>query len=402
MSFSNSRRRLVGILAVSLFVSAAYSQNPDAAEKPADTTKEEADAQRAGFGRLPEYDIYVPDNTLSVGIRVSGKAKVQFSGIGTISNENTPTGDLTSELTRVYDNGAVGLDQRLDANGSPIPNDGKTNNWRFDSADQVSADSTGIYMTSYSTVSDGTMVDAKSGPTPGVDIEVSRRVGGRKIKWGLQAGLGLNDINAKSTGEISASLRSLTDFYSLLGAAVPTAPYDGPVTRTDVVTNPDGSVTTIQTDITTLLSELPLDRTDTLTEGGAQINGFWQVKGAYLSARLGPWIEMPINEKIKVRASGGVSGTVIGAFMRFDERFLIPDSTEELAASDQTSTDAWGMFGGYVALEGQYWLTERSGFFAGASYEAVSGDVQLRSGERLADMNVDAGAGVRFGFTTRF
>lgn len=402
MSYCNKRRGLFGLLAFSLLLPAAYAQTPGTDEKEPDTTKEEAEAQKAGFGRLPEYDIYVPDNTLSVGIRVSGKAKVEFSGIGTINNVTMPTEDMTAEINRSYTNGAVRVDQRTDANGNPVPDDGKTNNWGFESMDQVSADGTGIYMTSYSTVSDGSLVNAKSGPTPGVDIEVSRRVGGRKIKWGLQAGLGLNDINAKSTGEITASLRALTDFYSLLGAAAPEAPYEGPVTRTDVVTNPDGSVSTVQTDITTLLSELPLDRTDTLTEGGAQINGLWQVKGAYLSARLGPWIEMPLSEKIKLRASGGVSGTVIGAFMRFDERFLIPDSTEELQASDQTNTDAWGMFGGYVALEGQYWLTERSGFFAGASYEAVSGDVQLRSGDRLADMNVESGAGLRLGFTTRF
>ncbi|HEY5552793.1 MAG TPA: hypothetical protein VIK52_12950 [Opitutaceae bacterium] len=394
------------LLAALLFASTAGAQSNDTQPSESKSTKTpdaaELAAERAGFGRIPEYELLVPANLISVGVRVSGGAKVEFSGVGAITSESMPTEDVTSEVIRNYSNGIVGLDARTDANGDPIPDDGKTNTWAFGSMEQVAEDGTGIYMTAFSTSSDGSIVRADSGYNPGFDIEFSRRLGGKKLKWGVQVGAGLSDINAKTTGEITASLRSLTDFYSLLGAAAPTAPYSAPQFRTDSVTNPDGSTTSITTDISVLLSDLPTERVDETLVSGAEINGYWQVKGAYFSARMGPWLEMAINERFTVRASGGVSGKVVGAFMRFDERFQLPDEGGELSASNQTNTDSWAMVGGYAAVEGQYWLTERSGFFAGASFEAVSGDVELRSGERAAKMNLESGAGIRFGFTTRF
>jgi len=375
---------------------------PVAAFAQTETTAAEKEAQEAGFGRIPEDAFRLPDNSVSIGVRLSGKAKVEFTGIGAITSDSLPTDDITTEIARTYNDGFVSLDSRTDANGDPIAADGKTNVWAYSADSQLADNGGGIFLTSYSTVSDGSTVKSDSGPTPGFDIEISRRIGGNHLAWGLQLGLGLSDINAKTSGEISASLRKLTDYYSLLGAAAPGAPYEAPVYQSDTVTNPDGSTTPIQTDVSVLLSSLPGERTDTIDSSAAQINGFWQVRGAFFSARMGPWIELPLSEQFTIRASGGVSGTVIGAFMRFDERFLLPDTDTELTAMDQTNSDSWGMIGGYAALEARWWLTERTGFFAGASYEAVSGDVELKSGDRLAKMNVETGAGVRVGFTTRF
>jgi hypothetical protein len=413
MPKSNSLGLLIVPLAALLIASTAGAQGTGATtdeSRPADTkpasddtlSEEELAAQRAGFGRLPNYELMFPSNVLSVGVRVTGGAKVEFEGVGAISNPSMPDDSPASNEVRIYSNGAVGPDARTDLNNQPIPPDGKTNSWAFESADQIAEDGSGIYMTAFSTSSDGSVVRADSGYNPGFDIELSRRIGGKKFRWGVQAGIGLSDINAKKTGEITASLRALTDFYSLLGAAAPEAPYEAPDISLDIVTNPDGSVSTVSTDHSVLLSNLPAERTDLTTISGAQISGFWQVKGAYFSARLGSWLEMPVGSRFTVRASGGVAGKVVGAFMRFDERFILPDEAGELNATSQTSTDSWAMVGGYAALEAQYWLTERSGFFAGASYEAVAGDVELRSGDRAAKLNLESGAGIRFGFSTRF
>ncbi|HUG10677.1 MAG TPA: hypothetical protein VMM36_06670 [Opitutaceae bacterium] len=413
MPKSSSRRFLFALLAAFLIASTAGAQGtgaPTDESGPSDTKpasskvqdEEELAAQRAGFGRLPNYELMFPSNLLSVGVRISGGTKVEFAGVGAIANPSMPDDSPASNELRIYSNGGVGPDARTDLNNQPIPPDGKTNSWAFASEDQIAEDGSGIYMTAFSTSSDGSVVRAESGYNPGFDIELSRRIGGKKIKWGVQAGIGLSDINAKTTGDISASVRELTDFYSLLGAAAPEAPYEAPDISLDIVTNPDGSVSTVSTDVSVLISDLPVERIDETIVSGAQISGFWQVKGAYFSARLGSWVEMPLGTRFTVRASGGVSGKVVGAFMRFDERFILPDEAGELTATDQTNTDSWAMVGGYAAVEAQYWLTERSGFFAGASYEAVAGDVELRSGERVAKMNLESGAGVRLGFTTRF
>lgn len=401
MPIQSFRTTLISVLlAGSVFPIIGNAQS-DSSEKK-ETTSTIASPEEANFAKIPDDAFRLPDNSFSIGVRVGGKAQVDFSGLGTIINESMPTADLTTEMRRSYNDGIVGLDARVDANGARIPSDGRTNTWAFADQTQVATNGGGIYMTAFSTVAENATVSAESGPTPGFDIEISRRIGGENITWGMQFGLGLSDINAKSTGEIDAALRSVRDFYSLFGAAAPDAPYQAPVTSSQIVTNPDGTTTTIVTDISVLLASLPTDRSDTTVSGAAHINGFWQVKGAYFAARMGPWVEFPISEQFKIRASGGLSGTVIGAFMRYDERFLLPDTEGELAATDQTETNSWGMIGGYAAVEAQWWMTERSGFFAGATYEAVSGDVRITSGDRTANMNVNAGAGVRLGFTTRF
>lgn len=369
-----------------------------------------------------------PVNGFSVSTRFLGKASVTFSGIGSVSAAHDAT-DTTSEVERTYDDGRVSLDSRTDSDGNDLLDDGRTNNWYYYSADQVTPDGNGIAFHQYSSTASGQTRQAESDLLPGLDVEYTLRLGlfdrpapdrAARMSWGWAFGIGFTDINVKSTGTIVADLNRLTDTYSLLGAAVPDVGdggdddddgvgYTAPSQKTITVTNADGTTTEYVVDTTTLLANRPESRVYDTFKDGAEIQGFWQVRGAGLSLRTGPWLRWQPANKFALRASAGATITVLGLELRYDERLiaangqLISDSTDGLIQEqDETESESFGIGGVYAGLDAEWWVTRRTGFFGSAYYEEYSKNATLTSGERSAQIQLSGGLGFRFGITTRF
>ena len=70
--------------------------------------------------------------------------------------------------------------------------------------------------------------------------------------------------------------------------------------------------------------------------------------------------------------------------------------------SDKHESEKYNVYGVYAALEGEVWLTRNTGFYASLTYDRTSKDVSIDLGERIADVSLDSGMGVRIGITTRF
>ncbi|HEY0969005.1 MAG TPA: hypothetical protein VGD88_16560 [Opitutaceae bacterium] len=375
-----------------------------------------------------------PVNAFSISTRLVGRASVNFTNLGGVSSGHEVT-DLTSEVTRTYDDGRVSKDTRTDTDGNDLLDDGRTNSWYYYSASQVTPDESGISFHQYSSVSDGQSRSAESDLLPGLDVEYSLRLGlfdrpapglPARVSWGLAVGIGFSDINVKTSGKIYATLHRLTDTYSLLGAAVPDVGdgdddsdddiddtdgvgYTSPSQRIETVTNADGTTTSYVVDTTTLLANRPESRVEETFEGGAEIDGFWQVKGASMSIRTGPWMRWQPAEKFSLRLSAGGVITWLGLQMRYDERLvaangrLISDSTSTLIQEiDETESQSYGVGGLFTGLDAEWWLTRRTGFFGSAYYEQFSKEGTISAGERGAEIEISSGVGVRFGITTRF
>ncbi|MGH8019978.1 MAG: hypothetical protein ACREIA_17210, partial [Opitutaceae bacterium] len=343
-------------------------------------------------------------------VRVLGNANVTFRDLGTIES-SLDSGERFGEATRTYHDGVVQLDQRTTADGVDLPDDGYTSYWSMLNDSQVLPDQSGIAFHNYSTISDGATVDAESGSKPGFDLELSRRFGGfgkrmsdnrRPGSWGGFLGLGLTDINAKTTGTINATLRSITDVYSLDGATPPTAPYTAPSTETVTVIGPDGTETSVVINNSILLANQPISRTVTDEAGAAAIDGFWQVKGTYVSARTGVWSRFHISRQLSIRASAGVSFHLLGVDMRYDERLEDETLAVPIRAQEQGETTSYEAVGLFGSLDVELWLTRRTGLFASFTYEGLSDDLALTLGGRTADVELSSGAGFRFGLTTLF
>ena len=396
-----------------------------------------------------------PPYQVSIGVRIAGKAKVKFSGVGNIGYSGVNPGANTDDpaILRFYDNGYVGPDNSRDIAGNLIvKGDGQTNVWAFSSANQLDnptkPNATTLSMEANRIESSGATIDAESESSPGWDIQITRQLGGNnRFSWGLLFGAGISDVNAKVSGSVKANLHTITDTYLLGEAATklyvdalnPTdyAPYQSPgpypfyLTHQDKnadgtlkwVLDANGAPTTVPVMVPTLgadgkqlfevrddsirLPGLPAHRDDDVTQG-VDVAGTWQVKGAFMTARFGPYVAVQLARRLSLRASAGITLTVLGAQFKFREEYLVPSinkyisrDTENLDRNESTVT---GTFGYYASGEIEWFMTNRTGLFVGASYENYMRKLRITMPEttQFADIETSTGTVIRTGVTTRF
>lgn len=346
---------------------------------------------------------------LYLGARFTGQATVTFGNVGTISSDSE-LGDTTTVMNRSYTDGAVFLDQRYTDDGDKIPPDGRTNTWGFSDTSQVLEDGSGIAFNDYSTDGSGNTVSADTPGSAGVEMEFALRLadygsGGfgltGPVNWGISFGFGLNDLNVKYRERIKATLNATTDVYSLLGASAPEGPYVSPSTEYLTITNPDGTIANYTVDTSILLQDLPYSRTTTSTPEGADVNGYWEIDGTFLTFRFGPWIRWRPIDQISFRASVGVSATVLGVTYSYDERAQITED-RTISAIVDGGTERYDYLGYYGSFDIEVWITSVTGVYAGVTYQNTSTDMRLETSDRWAELGLSTSLGFHIGITTHF
>jgi len=388
----------------------------------------------------------VRKNAFSVGMRIIGGADVKFGNLGTIPSTLAvdPADPSAGAVTRLYADGTVLLDaprsneidsngnqtstpggryysesQRVnedgtlmvDADGNPVMQrsgdylaytPGITRAWSYSSDAQAASNPGYIAMHNYTTQSLGGTAEASSGAGAGFEFTASHRFGtfgSSRIEWGILAGVGITDINGKTSSSVRANLTTLTDLYRITNAlgAAPGAPYSSP-TFSDYV-GEDGAAYSNGTETTTTLSGTPSSRTITTTPNGAQIDGHWQIKGAYYLFRVGPVIRIPIGSRFAATLSAGYAAAYLGTTYKVEETLAVEGITPITYRGEEDYTDF--LHGTYGEVNVEWWLTSRTGFFAGATYEGL-GDYKQTMGDRTASIEIGGNTGFRFGLTTRF
>lgn len=386
----------------------------------------------------------IRNTSFSVGVRFIGGANVSFGSLGSISSNSSPQGLEAGSVDRTYLDGAVHADSlranEKDANGNPISspygrysiraeifdadgnkipdaNDpggtgnktqvsadflaytpGRTRSWSYTSDSQVTTPGV-IAMHDYTATSSGAALNSDSGAGPGFELTASRRLGSTgKIDWGVMFGVGITDINAKESSSIKADLRVLTDLYRISGiVAPPSAPYAAPSSGDFVGEN--GAVYSGNLETTVPLESVPFQRTIVDTANGADIDGHWQIKGAYFLFRVGPMVRIPIGERFAVTASAGYAGAYLGTTYRVKETLNISETLSIPFEGEETYSKL--LHGAYGEVNAEWWLTQRTGFFLGVTFEKLGKYEQTLAG-RTADVDIGGNGGFRFGLTTRF
>ncbi len=397
-----------------------------------------------------------PPYQVSVGVRLAGKAKVKFSGLGAIPSNTYPgntvaADDSTKTYGRVYDDGAVYPDytRSINADGTYTrltPEDTKTNYWGFTSANQVVELTDGrkaLEFHTYSVDSTGATEDASRNASMAWDIEISRELGAnRRMSWGLLLGASISDITCKSDATVKGRLRTLTDYYSLEGVTLPTSattgaivptsytgrteyyPYtykladDGvnyaqdangayiPVYQYDPVT---GEKLKAWPDVPRISTDPIADARTDVPEATPSLDvlGHWEVRGAYLTARFGPYFTFQLARRLALRASAGITFTVIGASLRINERVYVPAKAAYMELNNEDyniDPRVSGILGYFASCELDAFLTDRTGVFFGASHEGFQRDLSLQYAayQQRADVELSSGTVLRTGITTRF
>jgi hypothetical protein len=352
-----------------------------------------------------DYFPLVPSgNSLQFGLRVIGGPKISFGNLGTVPGASE-LGLATGPADRTYNDGYVALDFRTDANGNPV-NDGLTNTWNYQYASQVTS-SGDMSFHAYSAATLGAGLNAKRNSAAGWELRIGHTLGriGGKVEFDVVAGFSFNSVNAKITGSVPALLTAVTDVYPLYGQTVPTAPYTGPSYATRTVVDENGnavldSTGTAQTESVDSSTVLGNDPTRTTVTSQTDVRGHWEIKGAYYTFRVGPLIKLPITERLKLSLSAGAALAYVGTRYTVEEAVDLTDVSTTLTTGGESSRSVL-LPAYYADANAEYWLTERSGLFLGASFQK-SGSFDQTVGGRNAKIDLGSSYGVQSGITLRF
>ena len=391
------------------------------------------------FSNLDEY-IYEPKSTLIVGMRLLSGAKAQFSGRGTLSAPETPTYATTPNILRTYHDGSVSVDarggNRVDGGNNPlvdstsggstfdpIASDGKTNTWSYTDPTQLTSDGMLAFHTYSADINDAT-IHQKANSASGVDVAVSRDMGkffGTRASWSLIVGMTMNDISAKTTANVQATLTTITDLYSLDGQVVPVVvlgtPYISPNSTSTTVLDsagnpvlaPDGTVQTATLDTSVLLNNKPINRTTTTVVDTASVSDLWKLKGAYYTFRAGAALWVPITSRFRASVSAGPTLIYAGSTYSVTQTY---QPATGAAITDVSSDTANHLLPGYFADASlEFDLTERTGFFAGMVFQSAgsyqqtlntTSTVNATAEHYATNVNFGNQNGLRAGMTIRF
>lgn len=313
--------------------------------------------------------------------------------------------------------------------------EGQTRVWTYQDPSQVSDGF--IEMHAFSARTEGATAEADSGATGGFDLQLGRELGtiGKNAQWGFAVSVGVNDINAKTSGRVASTLVTETGRFSLLGRPAPISldssgnpiyPYAAPSAigypLVDENGNPfpsAGSQTTTadRLETTTPLGQTPETNVMTTQAGAAQVDGRWQVKGAFYTARLGPSFRYQLAKRISFSGNAGVALAYIGSVYSVQETLLFPNgalpngapilrnpldnSLRPAPSSNGEIRDRAFRVGFYGELNAEFWLSFRTGLFAGVVYENV-GSFKQTIGGRTASVSIGSGTAFRLGIINRF
>ncbi len=381
-----------------------------------------------------------PKNSLTVGFRVlSSGVNVRFGNLGNVPLSTTVAPATDGLAQRVYNNGTVNVDALraaekdangvqtstpggryqtfststtdvVDANGvvtgtvttvvqtgdflSYTP--GLTRDWSYATPEQAVEIGGRPYvsMSSYSAASEGAMMDKKQGPSAGVELQLNHVIGrlSRRTEWSFVAGLALNGINNKTSGDVQSTLVTNTDFYSLHDQPAPVTSPSAPYTAPSGMSDPAES--------TVPISALPDSSQTSVVAGAATVHGRWQVKGAYFMMRVGPSVHTQLTERLGLSASMGVAGAYAGTHYSAAESLDIPNVGSAININE--ASDANKFLAGYYAdFNMDFMANERMGLFGGVSAQKF-GDYSQTLDTRTARIDIGTSVGLRGGVTIKF
>lgn len=417
-------------LGLSVLIAAPLSAQ-EIPEEPDPEAKAKAEAQ--GF-RLPpqlrriDYRDANPW-VLHANVRYSQtESAVTFGGLGGItSTRNIPGADQTDFALRQYDDGGVALDalrtSEIDADGNQtstpggryeVTNDdgdvtgeflsftpGQTRDWAYINDSQIVNGQ--LSLNTFATESTGSSFSRDAdGSGLGMELAVSRRLMklGRKTELSFSANVGITDFQARAKERITANLITTTDVYDVFGTA-PAASYLAPdfdALFDDIgnIINSEGFETTVP------LQQITPDRRIVTIPNGANVEGEWAIDGAYYSIRLGPEIRTHFSERLAITAGAGFLGAYVGSDFTVSE-FLDLDGYSVFSTIGVSETENMSdlIAGFYAEATIEFWFTQRTGIFLGATFESIDDYVQTFGGRTASVLLGDATV-VRFGIIHRF
>ena len=194
--------------------------------------------------------------------------------------------------------------------------------------------------------------------------------------WGFEAGLGYTDITISDNRTFHASVTRVTDTYRTGGGAILNpAPFSGTF---DVQPNdPNG---------TPLVGTTPVATATDAFAGAATISGNRHFDAQVVSLRLGPYMEIPLNERWSISLSAGLALLEVFSDFKFNETVSIDPNVSLTPLPSQThrgsgSNNDW-LAGGFASATISYALNEHVKLFSATQFQDVGQYTHVESGKK--------------------
>jgi len=292
-------------------------------------------------------------NRLTFSSRFGFNISARFKGVNNLpapasTARKTPQGDPYN-----YDDGYVLIDNSGNFGG-------QTWYWGYDDSSRQIAGNN-ILMGHNALAQGAGSVTTKDDPGYGAELVYRRLLPNRE---GLQVGFELAanylNLSLSDSRSVSANVVRTSDPYpftpgTMPPAASPGAPYQGSFQGPGFVigATPGAPITTTEV-------------------GGATIAGHRQLDANIWGFRLGPCLEMPLGDKLKLSLSGGFAGALIDADASWSETITIGSGGSPHTLSGGGQTDQM-VYGFYVGVNAFWELSPRWNVVAGMQYQDLNG-----------------------------
>jgi hypothetical protein len=287
-------------------------------------------------------------NRLSLSGRVGFGISARFKGIAVLPvptlNRTTPGGNSYN-----YDDGYV----LTDVSGNF---GGQTWYWGYDnSASQISGNN---ILLSHNT--SGAIGDSKSDdPGFGAEVVYTRLLGCiGHLHWGFEAAVNYLNFSVNDSHPHTASLTRTTDAYTFTPgttppAATPGNPYQGSFEGPGFV-----------------IGDTPVSSSQTVAPGAGISTGFRKFDADIWGMRIGPALEFPVSEKLKLSLSGGFAAALVDADVSWSESIAISGMAGPTVSGSGHNTSF--ELGGYIAGNAAWELNERWSIVGSVEYQYLS------------------------------
>ena len=147
-----------------------------------------------------------------------------------------------------------------------------------------------------------------------------------------------------------------------------------------------------------MIGSTPSRGTSVVTQG-ATITGKRELDANIYSLRLGPYAEVPLNDRFSLMFNAGLYLAAGNSRFKFQETVTVPGAGSESHSGSGSQTDF--LIGGYVGGSVAYALTEEVALFVGAQFQSAGRPVNQENGKE-AILNLDKSVMVSIGASYSF
>jgi len=315
-------------------------------------------------------------NRFDISYRANFNITAEFKNVANARPGRGP-GPATGGVDHFYDDGYNRVDSTRNGGGV-------TWFWGYKNASQVSGDTLSMHSTRTAPINSNPI---DSDIQHGAEVTWNRELGrGEKCSWGLESAFGWTDIEIRDRRPLRGGETMITDVYNHnINPNVPpqSAEYPGHAGQFE---GPNA-----------VIEDTPT-RTRSFDPNGSLVAGRRRFEGDLFTFRVGPYVEIPIDEQWSISMSaGGVVGVMDGEYQF--KHLVTTSGGSSFQNGSASKSDV--MFGGYVSVVIHWAITDQWGAFVGGQYMGLT-DYTLKARATKVELDFTRTAsfigGVSFSF----